>query len=153
MPDYTVQPLVGIGPVRFGMSREEARRAMPEPPKPFRKGPTSQYETDAFHQSEFQVFYGGDQPAVEFIELSGGSVVRALYRELDVFATPADEVVTYFSRESELDQSDPEIPYCYLFRKLQLSLWRPSIPESDTDTDGRYFSTIGIGKRGYFDLV
>ena len=153
MPDYTVQPFVGVGPVLLGMSRDEVRRAMPEPAKPFRKGRTSQHETDAFHQNAFQVFYGGDQPTVEYIELSRGSVVRALYRDLDVFATPADEVVAHISRDSEFDGSDPEIPYSYLFRGLQLSLWRPTIPESDTDTDGRYFSTIGIGKRGYYDVV
>src|SRR2546428_7197925 len=122
MPDYTVQPFVGVGPVRLGMSRDEVRRAMPEPSKPFRKAKTSQLETDAFHQNAFQVFYDGDQPTVEYIELSRGSVVRALYRDLDVFATPADDVVAYIARDSEFDQSDQEIPYSYLFRGLQLSL-------------------------------
>jgi len=34
-----------------------------------------------------------------------------------------------------------------------LSLWRPMIPESDTNSNGRYFYTIGIGKRGYHDVV
>jgi hypothetical protein len=125
---------------------------MPEPARSFRKTPTSRHETDAFHRNSFQVFYGGDQPVVEYIELSRGSVVGALYRDLDVFATPADEVVAYISRDSAFDQSDPEIPYSYLFRDLQLSLWRPVIPESDTDSEGRYFSTIGIGKRGYYDM-
>jgi hypothetical protein len=126
---------------------------MPEPPKPFRKGTASKYETDAFHQNAFQVFYGGDQPTVEYIELSRGSVIRALYQDLDVFATPADEVVASVSRDSAFDATDPEIPYSYLFHGLQLSLWRPVIPESDTDTEVRYFSTIGIGKRGYYDVV
>ena len=153
MPDYTVQPFVGVGPVHLGMSRDEVRRAMPEPAKPFRKAPTSQHETDTFHQSAFQVFYGGDVPTVEYIELSGGSVVRAHYRDLDVFTTPANEVVAYISRDSDFDQTDPEIPYSYLFRGLQLSLWRPTIPESDTDTDGRFFATIGIGRRGYYDAA
>jgi hypothetical protein len=153
MLDYTVQPFIGVGPVRLGMSRDEVRRVMPEPAKPFRKAPTLRHETDAFHKSAFQVFYEGDHPTVEYIELSRGSVVRAVYGGLDVFATPADEVVAHISRDSEFDQSDPEIPYSYLFRGLQLSLWRPTIPESDTDTDGRYFSTIGIGKRGYYDVV
>jgi len=153
MPDYTVQPFVGVGPVRLGMSRKEVRRVMPEQPKPFRKGTAPKYETDAFHEDAFQVFYEGDHPTVEYIELSRGSVVRAVYRDLDVFATPADEVVAHISRDSEFDQSDSEIPYSYLFRGLQLSLWRPTIPESDADTDGRYFSTIGIGKRGYYDVA
>jgi hypothetical protein len=153
MPDYIVQPFVGVGPIRLGMSRDEARRAMQEPPKPFRKGTAPKHETDAFHQSAFQIFYGGDQPTVEYVELSGGSVVRALYRDLDVFATPADDVVAYISRDSAFDESDPEIPCTYLFRGLQLSLWRPLAPESDTDADGRYFSTIGIGREGYYDAV
>ena len=153
MPDHIVQPFIGVGPVRLGMSRDEVRRAMPEPAKPFRKTPNSRHDTDAFLESAFQVFYDGDHPTVDYIELSRGSVFRAVYRDLDVFATPADEVVAYISRDSEFDRSDPEIPYSYLFRGLQLSLWRPTIPESDTDTDGRYFSTIGIGKRGYYDLA
>jgi hypothetical protein len=153
MLDYTIQPFIGVGPVRLGMSRDEVRRVMSEPAKSFRKVRTSHHETDAFHQSAFQVFYGGDHPTVEYIELSRDSVVRALYRDLDVFATPADEVIAHISRNSEFDQSDPEIPYTYLFRGLQLSLWRPTIPESDMDTDGRYFSTIGIGKRGYYDVA
>jgi hypothetical protein len=153
MPDYTVQPFIGVGPVRLGMSRDEARRVMPEPAKPFRKGRTPRYETDAFHQSAFQVFYGGDQPTVEYIELSRGSVIRALYRDLDVFSTPADEVVAFVSRDAAFDQTHRELPYSYIFRDLQLSLWRPTIPESDTDTDGRFFSTIGVGKRGYYDVV
>jgi hypothetical protein len=153
MPNYTVEPFIGVGPVRLGMSRDEVRRVMPEPAKLFRKSSTSRHETDAFHESAFQVFYDGDHPTVEYIELSRGWAVRAIYRDLDVFATPADEVVAYISRDSEFDQSDPEIPYSYLFRGIQLSLWRPTIPESDTDTDGRYFSTIGIGKAGYYDVV
>jgi hypothetical protein len=153
MPDYTVQPFVGVGPVRLDMTRDEVRRAMPEPSKPFRKGPTSRHETDAFHQNAFQVFYAGEPPTAEYIELSRGSVVRAFYRDLDVFATPADEVVAYISRDAAFDQTDREIPYSYIFRDLQLSLWRPTIPESDTDPDGRYFSTIGIGKRGYYDVA
>lgn len=153
MRDYTVQPFVGVGPVRLGMSRDEVRSAMPEPSEPFRKGLTSRHETDAFHQNAFQVFYDGEPPTVEYIELSRSSVLRAVYRDLDVFATPADEVVTYISRDSGFDQSDPEIPYSYLFRGLQLSLWRPTIPASDKDTEGRFFSTIGIGKSGYYDVA
>jgi len=135
------------------MSRDEVRRAMPEPSKPFRKAPTSRHETDAFHQNSFQVFYEGDQPVTEYIQLSRSLVTRAFYRDLDVFATPADDVVAYITRDSAFDQNDPEIPYSYLFRGLQLSLWRPVIPESTTDTDGRYFSAIGIGRRGYYDVA
>jgi hypothetical protein len=135
------------------MARGEVHRAMQEPASPFRKSMTSQWETDAFHESSFQVFYGGDEPTVEYIELSRGSTVRAFYRNLDVFSTPADEVVARISRDSTFDQGDPEVPYTYVFRGLQLSLWRPVLPQSETDIEGRYFSTIGIGREGYFDVA
>ncbi len=122
---------------------------MPERPRSFRKTPKSLHETDAFFRNAFQVFYDGDQPAVEYIELSGGSTIRAFYCDLDVFATPADEVVAFISRDSTFDPNDRKIPYSYIFPGLQLSLWRPTVPESESDSDGRYFSTIGIGTRGY----
>jgi len=131
------------------MSRDDVHRAMPEPPKPFRKGPKARHETDAFFQSSFQVFYGGDQPVVEYIELSRGSAVRAFYRDLDVFATPADELVAFISRDSAFNQKDREIPYSYIFPGLQLSVWRPTIG----GTDGRYFSTTGIGREGYYAVA
>ena len=151
MPAVTIQPLVGVGPVRFGMSPEEVRRVLLEPPQSFRKTPTSRYKTDGFFQNAFQVFYGGDRPTVEFIELSGGSAVRPFYRDLNVLATPADEVVAFISRHAPFDTSDSEIPYSYTFCTLQLSLWRPIIPGSADDTIGRYFSTVGIGRKGYYD--
>jgi hypothetical protein len=151
--DFTLQPFVGVGSVRFGMSRDQVRRTMPEVPRSFRKTPKARHETDAFFQNAFQVFYGGDEPAVEFIELCGGLAVRAFYRDLDVFATPADEVVTYISRDAAFDPNGREIPYCYIFRGLQLSLWRPTIPTSADDIDGRCFSTVGIGRRGYYDAA
>jgi hypothetical protein len=106
MPDFILQPLVGVGSIRFGMSREEVRRVMAEPARPFRNTPKSRHETDAFFQNAFQIFYGGDQPTVEFIELSGGLAVRAFYRELDVFGSPADEVVAFISRDSAFDAKD-----------------------------------------------
>jgi hypothetical protein len=133
------------------MSHNDVCKVMAEPPRSFRKGPKARYETDAFFQNSFQVFYGGDQPTVEYIELSGGSAVRAFYGGLDVFATPADDVVEFISHDSAFDPNGREIPYSYIFPDLQLSLWRPTIPESPSDTDGRYFCTIGIGRRGYYN--
>jgi hypothetical protein len=110
MTDYEVVPHVGVGPVRFGMTREQVRRAMPGPCEPFRKGPFAQQETDAFQGSAFQVFYG-DAATVEFIELSKGQEVRARYAGLSIFETPADEVVARISQLAPFDPSNPEIGY------------------------------------------
>lgn len=153
MPVVTIQPLVGVGLVRFGMSPEEVRLVMPEPPRSFRKRRTSRYKTDAFFHDAFQVSYDGDLPTVEFIELQGHSAVRPFYRHVHVLATPADEVVAFISRDATFDANDPEFPSTYTFRDLQLSFWRPIIPESADDEIGRCFSTVGIGRRGYYDSV
>lgn len=62
---YEIVPHVGVGPVRLGMSRSEVRRVVPGPCEPFRKTADAVQETDAFHNSGFQVFYGGNAPVVE----------------------------------------------------------------------------------------
>jgi hypothetical protein len=147
---YEVIPHVGIGPVRLGMSRDEVRRAMPGPCQPFLKAPDASHETDAFHESGFQVFYSGTAPEAEYIELSRDSGFRALYRGVDIFATPADAVVSHVARDAAFDPDDCELGYSYIFPALDLSLWRPVLPESPEDMDGREFSTVGIGVFGYY---
>jgi hypothetical protein len=147
---YEAIPHVGVGPVKLGMTREEVHRVMPGPREYFLKGLNPEHETDAFHESGFQVFYGGEMPVVEYIELSRGAGFRVLYRGLDVFATPADQVLAHVSGDAAFDPDDPELGYAYIFPDLDLSLWRPVLPESPEDPEGREFSTIGIGAAGYY---
>src|SRR5439155_19273129 len=95
--------------------------------------------------------YAGDQPTVQYIELSRDADFRAFYRDLDVLATLADHVVAVISRDARYDESGRDFPFSYIFRDLHLSLWRPVLPEDDEA--GLFFSTIGIGQRGYYDDV
>jgi hypothetical protein len=146
MFEYIVDPLRGIAPVLIGMSRDEVRRVMSEKPQAFRKTSASQYETDAFHGAAFQVFYAGDQPCVEYIELSRSPHLIAMFRGINVFETPAEDLVRLISQYASYDESDREIPYSYIFPSLEMSLWRPVVE----DEERRFFSTIGIGIRGYY---
>ena len=152
MSNYVVTPLLGVGPVRLGMAREAVLQAMRLPSRPFRKR-KSQHVTDAFHDAGFQVFYAGEEPQVEYIELSRGAGLRALLYEQDVFAVPAEEVAETISRQAPYDPKWPEFPYAYIFHSLQLSLWRPVLPSSPSDAESWYFSTIGIGVKGYYGDV
>jgi hypothetical protein len=147
---YEAIPRVGVGPVKLGMTREEVRRVMPGPCDSFLKGLNPEHETDAFHDSGFQVFYGGEGPVAEYIELSREAGFRVLYRGLDVFATPADQVLSHVSGDAASDPNDPELGYAYIFPDLDLSLWRPVLPERPEDPEGREFSTIGIGVAGCY---
>ena len=87
---FDIKPLVGIGPVRLGMSREEVQMVMGVEPNVFRKSQNSRQTTDAFHNNGFQVFYTGEQPTVEYIELSRDCDFTVSIDGIDVFSTPAN---------------------------------------------------------------
>jgi len=149
MTEYEVIPHVGVGPAKLGALRIEVRAAMPGEPSSFSKGLEPDHETDAWHNSAFQVFYTGDPPRAEYIELSGGCDIRAFYKRMSVFDTPADEAVAMVERDAPYDRNNPELGYSYSFPALDLCLWREIIPDSPDTEYGLAFCTIGIGVKGY----
>lgn len=151
---YDIVPHEGVGPVRLGMAREAAREAMERAGVPL---PPEQVETsrDLYHRAEFQVSYD-DSGMVEYIELGRGEQFVARYLGVDVFTTPADELVALVANAAPYDPDDPELGYTYLFPALDLTLWRPVMPEDCEEDDepdeydcGRVFMTMGVGRRGY----
>ena len=145
---FEVEPLLGVGPARLGMHREELRAAMKTVPQSFRKG--DRWETDAFFGGGFQVFYGGDEPRVDYIELSHKAGLEPFLYGIDIFATPASELIMRLDQKCRYDRNDPELGSSYTFLDWELSLWRHTIPDDPADDEGRCFSTIGVGARGYF---
>lgn len=149
MIDFEVKPGVGVGPVRLGMSLEEARACMPEDRESFKKSAEDLYETDGWHQAGFQVFYAGSPARVCFIELSRDCGFEATCFGVKVFSRPAEEVVNRLAEHAALDLNNPDLGCSYIFPSLELALWRPFMPES-ADDEGHSFSTIGIGEVGYY---
>jgi hypothetical protein len=86
---------------------------------------------------------------VEFIEVCVGGEVEAFLDGIDLFAVDAAAVITRITQRHAFDEHDPELGYAYIFPELELAFWRPHIPDDESD-DGRFFSTVGIGLRGYF---
>lgn len=147
LPTYEVLPHCGIGPLRLGMARAEARRCMPEPPTEFRKTATGPW-VDAWHECGFQAFYS-EAGTIEFLEVSRGAVDARL-RGIPVFDTDVDEVVRRLRAEADIDEDDPDLPYSYVFPEWDLALWRQFVPEDPDDTEGRLFDTVGVGMPGYY---
>ncbi|CAG0949031.1 hypothetical protein ANRL3_00092 [Anaerolineae bacterium] len=150
MVEYKIVPGVGIGSVKLGASRDEARAMMRMELHCFRKIETNRYECDAYHENGFQIFYNGDKPHVEYIELSSGCGFIASYRGIDVFSIKANDLVDLIFQETSFDEDDPELGYSYVFPEIELSLWRSVLPQSLDDPSGQFFSTIGIGIKGYY---
>ncbi|WP_257998600.1 hypothetical protein [Xanthomonas arboricola] len=139
-------PLAGAGFVKLGMSRAEVHAVMGVPSTSFKKVPTSLHPTDAWLHNGFQVFYGGIEPSVEFIELSSSSGFEVLCLGQYVFSTPASKLVEQFQAVTSFDPFDKELGYSYIFPAIELAMWRPDMEEPQ----GKYFSTVGIGCVGYF---
>lgn len=147
---YEVIPLKGIGPVLLGMSREEVRSVMGMPIRSYKKTRDACTLTDVYHEGCFQVFFD-EHERVEYIELSSpDDLFIAVYKGKGVFQTKADDLVDLISEDAPFDPEAPEIGYAYVFPQLELSVWRPVLPHDENDLEGQYFSTIGIGKRGYY---
>jgi hypothetical protein len=108
--------------------------------------PSSSHYTDAWFGGSLQVSYTGENPTVEYIELSAISGLAVMLLGLAVFSTPASLLVPRIQERAALDSSDPELGYSYIFPSLELSLWRAVAEQPD----GRFFSTIGIGIDGYY---
>ena len=54
---FQIIPNVGAGPIRFGMTQAEVRRAVGNQATPFMKAPSSAHPTDAFRGEGLQAFY------------------------------------------------------------------------------------------------
>src|SRR5690349_6285892 len=57
MIELEIRPFVGVGPIKFGMTVEEVRKAVAQQPKSFLKGHDSTIPTDAFDALGIHVHY------------------------------------------------------------------------------------------------
>lgn len=73
------------------------------------------------------------------------------YRDVDVFALPALEVVTALRRHATV-LPDEDDDASYVAADLLLSLWRPFPGDDDPDDpQGYYFNSVLVARPGYYD--
>ncbi len=148
MIHFEIHPLEGIGPIKLGMWRHEVHKVFDAPFHSFKKRDNDL--VDAFFNNTFQIFYDASGQYVDYIELSSNPEVAAIYKGKNVFTLYADELISLITHETSFDPDNPELGYSFIFPELELACWRPIIPESSNDEEGKYFSTVGIGSKGYF---
>ncbi|MEU5262122.1 hypothetical protein [Amycolatopsis sp. NPDC021455] len=91
---------------------------------------------------------------VEAIRLGSPDETDAvIYEGLDLFRTPADEVVAALRARTAV--TEEENGHTYRAPGLRLALWRPVTPdepgEDGEDWDGRFFATVLLARPGYGD--
>lgn len=139
---FEITPHVGVGPVKLGMPVHDVEAVMgkPEHVHANRHG----------YLSGFMVDFD-DTGRVEFIELATSKLFQATFNGTNLHNVTADEAVEFVSQFDSYDRNDPEVGYSYIFKNLQLSLWRGTMPDEGADEDGKYFEAVGIATGGYFE--
>ncbi|WP_020475677.1 hypothetical protein [Zavarzinella formosa] len=144
---YEVTPHVGIGPLRLGMSPAEVRAAMPgHAIEKIGRGHEEMIEALGLN-----VDYSAGDAAVTFIQVFPTTGVRFTLWGIDVFATPADELVTALVRREGLLAADfPPGRDEYRFPSLRLVLWRRWASDKPGEP-GWAFETVSVHILGYYE--
>lgn len=145
MPTYELEPLRGVGPVDFGMTRAACEAAM-APVLPDRHGAPD--GSVAFHQGAFRVGFDG-VGTVESVELAAAGTLTAVLFEDAVLELPAEHVVERIARLAPFDHTAVDLGYRFVYPALALVFWRPVLPQAGDDA-GRTFSTVTLGRPGSF---
>ena len=87
--------------------------------------------------------------AIEFARPGDNAGDAVTYNELDVFTTPAADLVTQLRRRTTVHEE--EDGHAFTAPDLLLALWRPTTPETPDDEDGRFFESVLLARPGYYD--
>ncbi len=146
--EWTLEPLIGASQVRLGMTLKEVVQILGPLDEPLTPMWGSKSQFGGWHKNAFAVHFS---PRAEYISISRGVGLSASLLGVDVFNTPASDVVAALvALGHQFDEDDPELGHTYVFPAIQVDLWRPVTPESEDDVEGRYFDTVGIGAQGYW---
>lgn len=151
--DIDLHPPVEAAGIHLGMTRSEARRrcaALGEPAE-FRRSREANPSLIVERASGLSIFvYFDDGNAVEAVEFGrpcdDEDIVR--YRGLDIFSTPAGELVKRLQNQGRIDIAEQG---CSVTAPdLLLALWRPVVPEGPDDDDGRFFESVLVAHPNYY---
>ena len=147
---YEIRPGKGIGPVKLGMSRDEARHAMQArgqrvvsldrgDPRP----------ALAMHGNGFQVYFDAADRVhgVEVMRPYSAALrpgerlpFAAELEDVDVFQTPATDLVALVSRKTRLDPDSHDPGVTFEFPSIGLGFWREGIEHA------RFFESVYVDR-------
>ncbi|SFK44508.1 hypothetical protein [Brevibacillus centrosporus] len=128
MEKLYIEPGVGIGPVKLGMSKKEVEECIRDCSEKFLK----QYNNSLYIERLFKLEYDSEDN-VNFIEIDaiGSSDFDCLFNEINVFKTQAEELVEEIDKISKYDREQWDLGFTYHFPELGLTLWRPVMRKAD----------------------
>lgn len=147
-------PPTGVAGIDIGSSREVARDRSTRlgEPEEFRRSGEEPPSLVVQRPSGLALFvYFDSDDHVEAIEVarpdSDDDVVR--YLGHDLFATPAEELIERLEVGNVVEVE--EGGRAVTLPELLVALWRPTLPETPEDPEGRHFESVLVARPGYYD--
>ena len=145
-----VVPPDGVGPVRIGMTMDEAKAALAaiEGYVPATAPGTLTATYDSGMSIELEPAADGTLGAIQVYRPHGP--LRVEYQGIDLLRTPAAQVVEQLGALTGLEED--EGGRSYVASDLLLSLWRPFVEDENPDEEqGHYFQSVLVAQPGYYD--
>jgi hypothetical protein len=148
--ELTILPHVGIGPVRLSMPRQTVCSVLEElgGGSPLKKSE----RTDCFFRNSLQVEFETDETA-SFLEVCSDRRWKCVFEGIDVFDTPADDLLKHIQR---FDRPDAALSdqSSFVFPGLILTLWdADSQYDRKQDETRPIFGAVGIGDERYLSAI
>ncbi|MGW6396208.1 hypothetical protein ACWFR1_38210 [Streptomyces sp. NPDC055103] len=151
--DLHLAPPVGVGPLRIGMTRQDANTALDSLRDLSEISESDRPGQHIFRPSGLMVSMHCMRGELQAVELARpmATTDRVVFRDVDVFALPAREVVARM-REHTTIEADQDDPASFVAPDLLLSFWRLFAADEDPDEEqGHYFTTVLLARPGYYD--
>ncbi len=151
----TLRPPDAAGPLRVGATGPDTADTLRHlgDPQEFRRTADSRpaWAVDRPSGLFVSVYFDADD-RVEAIEFGRGAETAddaVSYNGLDVFRTPAADLVAELRRHTTVQEK--EDGHSFIAPELLLAFWRPTTPETPDDEDGRFFESALLARPGYYD--
>ncbi|MGY6025394.1 hypothetical protein [Streptomyces spinosirectus] len=151
--DFDLAPPSGVGPLRIGMTRQSANAALDSFRDLSAVSESDRPGQRIFRPSGLMISIDCMRDMLEAIELGRPSTQadRVIFRDLDVFAIPARELVQRMGEYTSIE-ADPDDPASFVASDLLLSFWRPFAADDEPEEEqGYYFSSVLLARPGYYD--
>jgi len=148
-----IVPHVGIGPVRFGMTRTEVEAAVaPLSGALPRRSKGRSSTIDCYFRGSLQIEFDPDGTA-SFIEVWCDAATLCTYKRHDVFDLPAPELFAIFVADDD-SGSHAFAASGYLFTKLIVALWEADEQYDRKRNESRLvYATVGVGDERYLAAI
>lgn len=140
--NLNIQPYVGVGPLRFGMSVHQVRETLNLKPKPFLKSSDSLMSSDSFDEIGLQVHY--KMPGIcDAVEM--GLAADPIFRGRRFIERPFSQILSWFRTIDPLIEVDDLGLTSFEFG---IGLYVPKIGEApDAPIEG-----VIVFEKGYYNL-